>query len=126
MLNIQFAGLNSIGDYDYYVYEEEYKNPLNLQVEALTEQPETSEDTLAADMVSDSERKKMEKIQYKKSLFSQLSKKEIKHLYENDLGIISFLPFCYEKLQSRPNHWQTQPLFQLRYRAQETFHANCW
>ena len=83
MLNIKFAGLNSIGDYDYYVYEEEYKNPLNLQVEALTEQPETSEDTLAADMVSDSERKKMEKIQYKKSLFSQLSKKEIKHLYEN-------------------------------------------
>ena len=75
--------MNNIGDYDYYVYEEEYKNPLNLQDEVLTKQPETSEDTLAAEMVSDSERKKMEKIQYKKSLFSQLKKKEIKHLYEN-------------------------------------------
>jgi len=76
-------GLNSIGDYDYYVYEEEYKNPLNFQAEVMTKQPETSEDTLAAEMVNDEERKKMEKIQYKKSLFKQLSKKEIKHLYEN-------------------------------------------
>ena len=75
--------MNSIGDYDYYVYEEEYKNPLNFQAEVMTKQPETSEDTLAAEMVNDDERKKMEKIQYKKSLFKQLSKKEIKHLYEN-------------------------------------------
>ena len=80
------------------MYEEEYKNPLNFQAEVMTKQPETSEDTLAAEVVNDEERKKMEKIQYKKSLFKQLSKKEIKHLYENykvDFEMFGYSPQMY-------------------------------
>ena len=44
---------------------------------------ETSEDTLAAEMVADEDKKKEEKFQYKKSLFGQLSRHQVENLYQN-------------------------------------------
>ena len=44
---------------------------------------ETSEDTLAAEMVADEDRKKEEKFQYKKSLFGQLSRHQVENLFQN-------------------------------------------
>jgi len=80
-------GLNSIGDYDYYVYEEEWRNPRNLKLDdPVSEQQrpaETSEDTLAAESVAEEDRKKAEKVEYKKRLFGQLSRGQVLHLYTN-------------------------------------------
>ena len=69
---------NSIGDYDYYLYDEEWRNPRNIDTGH-----ETSENTLAAEMVSDEVRKKQEKLEYKKNLFGQLTREEVEHLYDN-------------------------------------------
>ena len=85
---------NSIGDYDYYLYEEEWRNPRNLQLS--TEDPsksETSENTLQAEMVNDEERCKAEKREYKRSLFSQLTREEVEELYQN--YIVDFQMFNY-------------------------------
>ena len=79
-----------------------FRNPLNLPTEDPSESQETSEDTLAAEMVSDEERKKRDKEEYKESLFGQLTKKEIKHLYNNykidfqmfDYDISEFLKYA--------------------------------
>ena len=76
-------GLNSIGEYDYYLYEEEWRNPVKMNREPVTETRETSEDTLAAEMVSEEERRRSEKSDYKRSLFSQLSRQEVQHLHDN-------------------------------------------
>ena len=60
-----------------------FRNPLNQPTEGPGEKRETSEDTLAAEMVSREEIKRREKEEYKESLFGQLSRAEIKHLYRN-------------------------------------------
>ena len=44
---------------------------------------ETSEDTLAAESVAEEDRKKAEKVEYKKRLFGQLSRGQVLHLYTN-------------------------------------------
>ena len=57
-----------------------------FSVEPLTEQQrpaETSEDTLAAESVAEEDRKKAEKVEYKKRLFGQLSRGQVLHLYTN-------------------------------------------
>ena len=56
---------------------------MNLPKEDPAEKQETSEDTLAAETVSMEDTKRREREEYKQSLFSQLTKKEIKHLYNN-------------------------------------------
>ena len=60
-----------------------FRNPLNQPTEGPGETRETSEDTGAAEMVSSQEIKRREKEEYKQSLFGQLSRAEIKHLYRN-------------------------------------------
>jgi len=93
---------NQIGDYDYYIYEEEYRNPKHF---AKNNSPESSEtnttDILEQQMKLDGKRKVIEKFEYKKSLFSQLSESDVKRLYENykvdfemfDYNISEFLKF---------------------------------
>jgi len=55
---------------------------------------ETSEDTLAAEIVADEDRKKEEKFQYKKSLFGQLSRQQVENLHKN--YIVDFEMFGYD------------------------------
>jgi len=79
-----------------------FRNPLNQPTEGPRESRETSEDTLAAEMVSSQEIKRREKEEYKQSLFGQLSRAEIKHLYRNykidfemfDYDISDFLKYA--------------------------------
>ena len=74
---------NSIGDYDYYLYDEPYKNPLKFETETVIRPEETSEDTAAADMIDDEQKKANDKEEYKRMLFSQLTRKQVLNLYEN-------------------------------------------
>ena len=75
---------------------------MNLPTQQPTEKEQTSEDTLAAEMVTDEERKKREREEYKASLFGQLTRREIKHLYRNykidfqmfDYDISEFLKYA--------------------------------
>ena len=67
------------------------RHPLHVETLALSHpnlisasrHEETSEDTLAAEMVADEDKKKEEKSQYKKSLFGQLSRHQVENLYQN-------------------------------------------
>ena len=67
------------------------RHPLHVETLALSHpnlisasrHEETSEDTLAAEMVADEDKKKEEKFQYKKSLFGQLSRHQVENLYQN-------------------------------------------
>jgi len=70
---------NQIGDYDYYVYEDPRMNPIQI-----TKSPKSDfSSLLATEIESDGERKVNEKEKYKKDLFNQLTKKQIKKLYKN-------------------------------------------
>jgi len=75
------SGENQLGDYDYYVYDDPRRNPLpelSLQlggVRSTTEKGEEEEDMVPED--------KEDKAQYKKSLFGQLSKVQVRKLYRN-------------------------------------------
>merc|ERR1712098_476931 len=78
-------GANQIGDYDYYLYDEPYRNPRkfsNLTEDSIKRDSKHS-DKIVAEMQLDEERKIDEKIEYKKSLFSQLTWNQVKRLYEN-------------------------------------------
>jgi len=69
-------GANQIGDYDYYLYEEPYRNPKKFSSGEFL-------NNVSSEEHSDKERKGNDKLEYKKSLFSQLSKEQVLQLYEN-------------------------------------------
>jgi len=69
---------NQIGDYDYYVYEDPKMNPIQI-----TKAPRSSGSNLANEIENDKDRKVNEKDEYKRELFSQLTKKQVRKLYEN-------------------------------------------
>jgi len=74
-------GENQIGDYEYYVYDDPKMNP--LQLTSGQKQSDSSKQTLSSEMESDGEKKLNEKDVYKKHLFSQLTKAQVKKLYKN-------------------------------------------
>ena len=74
-------GENQIGDYDYYVYDDPKMNP--IQVTSSPKPLASSEKSLASEIEADGERKVNEKEEYKKLLFNQLTKTQIRKLYEN-------------------------------------------
>eukprot|EP00090_Calanus_glacialis_P034886 TRINITY_DN5916_c0_g1_i1.p1 TRINITY_DN5916_c0_g1~~TRINITY_DN5916_c0_g1_i1.p1 ORF type:complete len:411 (-),score=111.14 TRINITY_DN5916_c0_g1_i1:141-1373(-) len=91
---------NQIGDYDYYVYDDPKMNPIQMtKVQTPSESPTSN---LASEMEADSERKVSEKEEYKKLLFSQLTKGQVQKLYENykvdfdmfDYNIAEFLEYA--------------------------------
>jgi len=71
---------NQIGDYDYYLYEEEWRNPKHF---AKKESTGTDSAKISRQLEMDVEKRVDEKIEYKRTLFKQLTKSEIKSLYNN-------------------------------------------
>jgi len=93
-------GANQIGDYEYYVYDDPSRNPLNLSIPEKTAASEHGEESLDSqgDLVDQMEADKGlvvdEREMYKRQLFGQLSKRQIKNLYNN--YIIDFDMFGYD------------------------------
>jgi len=73
---------NKIGDYDYYVYDDPKMNPIQM-----TKSPKSaaraSASSLADEIEADGDRKVNEKEEYKKHLFNQLTKAQVRKLYKN-------------------------------------------
>lgn len=68
---------NRLGDYDYYLYDEDYRNPVQFS----KQQQEISENSLG--LAADEEKQKDEKLEYKKRMVGQLTKEEVRQLYQN-------------------------------------------
>jgi len=92
---------NQIGDYDYYVYDDPKMNPIQM-----TKSPKSaaraSASSLADEIEADGDRKVNEKEEYKKHLFNQLTKAQVRKLYKNykvdfdmfDYNIDEFLEYA--------------------------------
>jgi len=71
------TGENQLGDYDYYVYDDPRKNPLPEFRESRKSPKKDEEEQKQAKLGTES------KVDYKKSLFGQLTKSQVRALYKN-------------------------------------------
>lgn len=71
------TGENQLGDYDYYVYDDPRKNPLPEFRESRKSPTKDEEEQKQAKLGTES------KVDYKKSLFGQLTKSQVRALYKN-------------------------------------------
>merc|ERR1712203_1347529 len=71
------TGENQLGDYDYYVYDDPRKNPLPEFRESMKSSKKDEEEQKQAKLGTES------KVDYKKSLFGQLTKSQVRALYKN-------------------------------------------
>ena len=92
-----FPGANQIGDYDYYIYDDPRRNPLNL-VSGSTKTAPPSDPPATIDLVEeielDKDRIVDERKKTKMGLFGQLTKDQVKQLYRN--YVIDFDLFGYD------------------------------